>query len=426
MKTSRVLSIVLAFCGLSCLIFLKVFHRFIPLGLRNELSHLVLDGNTTAYETALTLPLRTPQPTLATTSRPENDIEPLGGPRLCTRDEIINGAWSPVTLQEPPYVSRNAHLRCHPMEDYQKGFWNTYDWTPSSGCELSQWNESEFCSLLDRGTVLIIGDSLSWEHYSSLAQQLGLKVHQSSQHVSRSKRINHVQLACGNRVRLVFRCDDLLTNVTDAIQSTFPQVVVINRGAHYHNDTRLLPALTKNLRELDAWQSRCQELDMKCHLLWRTSVPGHPHCDKIQFTKPVNNLAEMEAWIGNQSNYDNYTINYHWYDYQHQNELALDLLRQTSTHEYDVIDAYYLNVLRPDEHRAHQNDCLHNCYPGKMDVYNRLLLHYLKIRRSMADVEALVNRYDQVMNRLKTKGLSNHLNHEADEEEEVQANILVE
>ena len=64
------------------------------------------------------------------------------------------------------------------------------------------------------------------------------------------------------------------------------------------------------------------------------------------------------------------------------------------------MDAYYLNVLRPDEHRAHQKDCLHNCYPGKMDVYNRLLLHYVRMRRSRYDTQRQIDRYNEAMKRI--------------------------
>lgn len=320
--------------------------------------------------------------------------------KLCSRDQVKHGAWIPLTLEKPPYVSKNVHLRCYPLEDYQSGVWKTYDWKPHADCRLTEWSKSLFCDLLERVTILIIGDSLSWEHYSSLAQMLGLRVHQTSQHNSRLYRRNHVQLACKNKVRLVFRRDDQLRNVTDAIRNAFPQVVVMNRGAHYVNDTSLLKDLKKNFDEIRDWKERCDQSNIKCHFLWRTTVPGHPLCNTTKYAHPVNNLEEMEALIRDPSNYNNHTINYHWQDYQHQNELVLDMLKGTSgIADYDVLDAYYLNVLRPDEHRAHQNDCLHNCYPGKMDVYNRLLLHYLKMRRSTADVRDHVDRYNQAMMR---------------------------
>lgn len=322
----------------------------------------------------------------------------------CTRDQIRTGWWNPLTLKSPPYVPHTTQLRCYPESAYKKGYWNTYEWQPASTvCELSQWNRIDFCILLRRATIMIIGDSLSWEHFRSLNHLLGVgRVHQSLQHQSKADARNIVLTACGGQTRLVYRRDDLLGNVTDAIfhQGTFPQVVVINRGAHYQNDTVLMQVVTNVIDELKTWQSKCQEYGIKCHLFWRTSVPGHPHCQDRNYSAPVNDLQAMEALIGNLSNYDNRTINYHWYDYQHQNELVIARLRQSlATPAFEIIDGYYLNVLRPDEHRAHQGDCLHNCFPGKMDVYSQLLLHYLKMQRTQEDIAAMISWQDKHFNR---------------------------
>ena len=234
-------------------------------------------------------------------------------------------------------------------------------------------------------TVLVIGDSLSWEQFSSMGQLLGERIHQNTQHQSKQTQHNFVQLACQRMVRLVFRRDDTLMNVSDAIRNTFPQVLIMNRGAHYVNDTVHLADIRRNLDEVRAWQRECHEkYEMKCHFFWRTSVPGHPECGN--FTHPVNDLALMEARVADLSFYNNRSINFHWYDYQPQNELVLQELEQAEL-DYQVIDAYYLNMLRPDEHRAHQGDCLHNCYPGKMDVYSQLMLHYLLMERTPEDVQ---------------------------------------
>ena len=173
---------------------------------------------------------------------------------------------------------------------------------------------------------------------------------------------------------------------------------MINRGAHYKNDTMLMSQMQNVVEELNDWKSQCEIFNITCHLIWRTSVPGHPKCHKNRFTKPVNNLNEMEAWINDRSNYDNRTLKYHWFDYQHQNEMVVDMLTKQQSFSQDtptsffleIMDAYYLNVLRPDEHRSHQGDCLHNCYPGKMDVYNQLLLHFLKKQRTQSDIDSLI------------------------------------
>ena len=236
---------------------------------------------------------------------------------------------------------------------------------------------------------------------------LGIHISQFSQHESKEEQENIVNYVCRKQTRIVYRRDDLLNNVSHAIfeGKTFPQVIVMNRGAHYQNDTMLLSGMKKVVEVLDRWKSQCKEFNITCHLLWRTSVPGHPNCEQNDFKGPVNDIRTMEALINNRSNYNNRTIKYHWFDYQHQNELVVNML---TTHKsfsevsltpffFQIMDAYYINVLRPDEHRTHQRDCLHNCYPGKMDVYSQLLLHFLKMQRSKSDTDSLIAWQDNVL-----------------------------
>jgi len=229
---------------------------------------------------------------------------------------------------------------------------------------------------------------------------LGIHISQFSQHKSKEEQGNIVNYVCKKQTRIVYRRDDLLSNVSHAIfnQKTFPQVIVMNRGAHYQNDTMLMTGMQKVVRELEKWKSQCDLFNITCHLLWRTSVPGHPNCEESNFQGPVNDIHAMEALISDRSNYNNRTMKYHWFDYQHQNEIVVDMLTKqkdfvhgtSSPFFLEILDAYYLNVLRPDEHRAHQGDCLHNCYPGKMDVYSQLLLHFLKTQRSQSDIDSMI------------------------------------
>jgi hypothetical protein len=338
---------------------------------------------------------------------------------LCNRDQIKNGEWKQITLEAPPYVSMTTHLRCHPKEFYEtERPWRTWDWQPLDSnaeshntCRFSSWNATEFCQLLPAATVSIIGDSLSWEQWSSLLQLLGARVRQKSQHWSKSHKKNHVQVACQTgryRTYFVFRNDPRLTaeQVRDSIGNEFPQVLVLNRGAHYVNDTELVRGTREELLPaLDEWMDVCRRRQVKCHLLWRTTVPGHPHCDP--YTEPINDLTAMEALIHDVNNYNSTTINYHWRDFSRQNQLVLKELsswwwQQPDDDPYvtfDVMDAYEINLRRPDGHRINTGDCLHNCYPGKMDVYNQLLLHFLKIHRSQQDVDRLVTLYEDFLQR---------------------------
>ena len=310
---------------------------------------------------------------------------------LCTREQIRNGSWQPTLLKKAPYVTQTTHLRCYPKEHFLQKPFPSWRWQPNDqSCDFSKFRHEMMCRLLTNATVMIAGDSLSWEHYSSLVQMLGHSIHQGFQHQSLEFRMNIVQhFECGDPssvVRLVYRRDDKLEDLEYALQQDFPTVLVLNRGAHYTNDTELLQNIQQNLDILHKyWWKVCQQHGLQCHMFWRTSVPGHPHCQ--QFTQPVNNRTEMEAWVGRLSNYDNHTIKYHWYDYQRQNQLVEKLWMEKANFPVTILDAYDLNILRPDEHRAHQGDCLHNCYPGKMDVYNQLLLHYLRKDRTVQGVQ---------------------------------------
>ena len=87
-----------------------------------------------------------------------------------------------------------------------------------------------------------------------------------------------------------------------------------------------------------------------------------------------------------------------WEEYQRQNLLVAEQLDhmsgENSNDHYSldnpiVLDAYHLNILRPDQHRKPPVDCFHNCLPGKGAVYNQLLLHWLVQDRSLEDVHAL-------------------------------------
>jgi hypothetical protein len=276
-------------------------------------------------------------------------------------------------------------------------------------CEFTDWQPDLFCRLLPKATIAIVGDSLSWEHYSSLIQLLGLRTRQGYQHHSRELHTNIQQAVCNGETAVVYRRDDQLSQLPSVWQphqeqqehesttanshTSFPTVLILNRGAHYANDTMLLAGVRNNILQVGEWMQECRALGVDCHFFWRTSVPGHAGCDStdtnenvIDYSRPVNDLDAIETRIANRTMYTEHQLKYHWYDYQHQNELVLSELAKSGL-DYTVLDAYRLNVLRPDEHRSHQGDCLHNCYPGKMDVYNQLLLHFLRQRISAKSVQ---------------------------------------
>ena len=97
----------------------------------------------------------------------------------------------------------------------------------------------------------------------------------------------------------------------------------------------------------------------------------------------------MEEWVASNPVSRGH-VNFRWHEFHYQKDLVLELLesmfagetKEVSRHEwapppYRILDAYHINLLlRPDQHH-HKDDCLHSCAPGKVSVYNRLLLHWL-------------------------------------------------
>ena len=80
---------------------------------------------------------------------------------LCTREQIRNGTWVPVMLEDAPYVTQTTHLRCYPKEHFQQKPFPTYKWQPAdASCDFSKFRYEMMCRLLVDATVMIVGDSL--------------------------------------------------------------------------------------------------------------------------------------------------------------------------------------------------------------------------------------------------------------------------
>jgi hypothetical protein len=322
--------------------------------------------------------------------------------RLCSRDEIRKGFWEKHVYQEglaydPNQVPQlHANTRCHFDVD-TNGAWHTWRWVPfnstdavvgNQGCEMTRWNKNEFCSVMRDHyttsstktnttttttaipTILITGDSLSSEHYISVLGLLGMP---KGDHPASFKAMHAgIQaLACNGTVQLAENRRNQLEKLGKDLTNRKPTVVVFNRGAHYVNDTILEQGLRRNIVDLKKWQKGwCVQTSTPCRLFFRTTTPGHRNCSQFN-NEPVNDVAYMEEFVAQSDIYN-------WSKYKHQNELMLSWFDKAGL-DYQVIDGYDLLLLRPDSHMEPDRDCSHNCLPGKPDVYNELLLHYLKL-----------------------------------------------
>ena len=320
-----------------------------------------------------------------------------------------------------------------------------YVWTPTA-CSLARFplhSPVDFCLALASRPLLFVGDSLSYQHYQSLIFMLGepnrddqrnggnrdccvrlLHEHYTQQlHRLCSEDTSHWPYANSSRVctdgrwmgeqlpvelnsshvRVRFARNDHLSAInvsrmydigarTDMETPwrhlvTPDALLVINSGAHVEPPDVYRAQVTEVLQ----WMRTTYPC---ATVFWRNTVPGHADC-----TNPLNQLPLTQARYAHFDRLDQMSHTsdptWGWQQIRGLNAIAHDVLRSASSSAvscpsspstlYRVgglyeLDVYSFDKLRPDAHRPH--DCLHQCLPGPVDTYNRLLYNILIGRAS--------------------------------------------
>jgi hypothetical protein len=305
--------------------------------------------------------------------------------QLCQRVQLRDGRWIRDVNLTVPYapgaVTKSAYCN---TRDNGSGF-DPYQWhqgaADSSSCEFQEgFNTALFCDLMQNAVILFIGDSLTFEQYGSLVALMGGKVSEALKWrcIYKAKEdLSIVQNVCGEKnTTLVYHFSAYLDDIDKVLNETFPTALVMNRGAWLQNGVHDLKGADQALHHVHKWQQDCLEQNLPCPFFYRTSPPGHVNC--ANFTEPENNITIMEEYVAQNPAYQ-------WETFRHENELFLQKL-ELSELAYEIIDGYEIGIRRPDDHKQQASDCLHNCNPGVPDAYNRILLHYLRLHRTPADI----------------------------------------
>lgn len=286
--------------------------------------------------------------------------------KLCPNEDLSNGRWINVTYDAPPYIPMKGEVQQKTCPDFEpsKPF-QTFIWEPTAvhtkGCNFASFDPNSFCQVSFNKTIAIIGDSTSFDHYLSLSHLLGVP---QALPRARSRNAMLVSNVCQNKTLLIGKRDFYLDSVGHIIEGFFPDVLILNRGAHYVRDEDLIRHMNQTVfPELYNWQQKCHLHERNCMLIWRTSVPGHPNCTK--YKEPSESLEAMEQLVHEHGSV------YHWDQFKIQNQLVLDAFQKAAVHAasansadgqlklvYEVMDAYSVNILRPDMHPG-PHDCLH-------------------------------------------------------------------
>mmetsp|Transcript_15543 Transcript_15543/g.23521 ORF Transcript_15543/g.23521 Transcript_15543/m.23521 type:complete len:345 (-) Transcript_15543:510-1544(-) len=292
---------------------------------------------------------------------------------LCTMEQLVQGKWTMgAEKDKPPYIptpGERQQKTCHGFDPSAR--WQDWEWTPEdhSRCDFlnSDIDSDLFCSLARNKTIVIQGDSISFDHFLSLSHLLGVPVAPPRAVPKDPLRVSKI---CNGTSMLIGKKDFHLQQVGRIIKEFHPDVMILNRGAHYVSDEQLIQHLNSTvIPHIVTWQDECVLEKKDCHFVWRSTVPGHPHC--TQFTKPAESVEEMEMMIATSPQYN-------WDKFKGQNELVMDLLSGSSLTAFNMFDGYPINILRPDLHGPAHNDCLHTCLP-RDNIYSFITLHLLRL-----------------------------------------------
>ena len=170
-------------------------------------------------------------------------------------------------------------------------------------------------------------------------------------------------------------------------------ILIINRGVHVVEAARFRDEMVEVLRWL-------RSAHPCATILWRSSVPGHADCNSVWQQTPLSRERydhfDRQDQLLHRGNTE-----YRWEEVRQLNAVARQLIRSAnfslSAHAAAVCSSSYsttapsagaiveldvdsFDKLRSDSHRP--GDCLHQCLPGPVDTWNRLLYNVLIGRAS--------------------------------------------
>jgi hypothetical protein len=158
---------------------------------------------------------------------------------------------------------------------------------------------------------------------------------------------------------------------------TFPDIVLLSTGAHYHNEIELfnssIQSVMDKLTNLKKYTYNSNISFPK--VFWMQVSVGHVGCNRI--TKPLTSISDLNL----ETEFDIY----HWKYLDLYNQIAKELFLKNNMSYFDMTPLKY----RADAHISsgegnwtldsfkNGRDCLHYCAPGPLDFFSRAFLSHL-------------------------------------------------
>ena len=251
--------------------------------------------------------------------------------------------------------------------------WQSAGWCAAE--PTRPFSRADACALLSGHELLVVGDSLNEEIFGSLINFLSATQSEFAQPYAR--RMPNAATTCLGALSLNFVRNDRLSLVDEAHIGDFYEfpwiqhvqragsradagnatLVLLNRGAHYENDTIVLAAIEAAINFVVATAPEAR-------ILWRTTPHGHPEPRDFN-AQPLRPGDDLSADALKALPFD-------WGLFPAQSVRIVELIRRRFP-RVTVLDVGPLLALRPDSH----NDGLHYGIPGPLDVFVETLLHFL-------------------------------------------------
>lgn len=304
--------------------------------------------------------------------------------------QLIFGANAGSCFSQGEWVASNASIPYKNKDSWQNSCslhshrrWYGWDWQAAhqDKCEMTAKRMDVFvkspCEVLVGKTILILGDSISFNFAVSMLRLLGHgDIPESSQAHN-----NYVYHACGNTTSVVYirndcagencRCGDFCSKFWDRLWHF--DFVIMNRGAHAKGNTNLQSFREDMLTFSQKYTEQSRGLTHTPTLFWRTSPPGHWSCDNVKGRHYLP--IPPEKWPDRATGERLSKSRFKWHLFKDFNTIALAVLESTlDVRKVRFVHASAYAGLRADRHQG-GGDCLHYCMPGPTDEWARLFFY---------------------------------------------------
>jgi hypothetical protein len=238
-------------------------------------------------------------------------------------------------------------------------------------CDLMEFNATEFCNVLGKRKLLLLGDSTMDQSGVSLVLQL-----------SKSRQPCANQIIYGHCNHLKWYSNADFKNITPSkydesvtyfMNKYDPDIVVFGAGAHYHALDEYELMLKTFASDFEDYISQVKPSKSKSlSVYWKTINPGVLGCIKNAGSgpKPYNKQV-----------YTKDNDKYQWRFHPTFDMYAKRLANELNIRVLDMSPLYN----RPDPFHAHlgpnKDDCLHQCLPGPIDIFSQLVYQDLYIQQ---------------------------------------------